>query len=49
MNPAKVIVHEIDRDCINVILNLLGKGIGEAGKAAHAHAHGEVLSFCIAG
>jgi hypothetical protein len=43
MGPAEVVVHEVQRDRIDVILCLLGEGVGQAGEAAHSHAHGQVL------
>lgn len=49
MNPAEVIVHVVKRDVPEVILNLLAESVCQAGKAAHHHSHGQVLSLDIAG
>jgi len=49
VNPAEVVIHKVQRDCGLVILNLLGKAIGQPGKAAHPHPHCEILPFNKAG
>src|SRR5690242_4583437 len=45
MNPAKVVVHEMQGHGMTVILDLFRKSIGEASEAAHAHTHCEILSL----
>ena len=49
VNLGKVVIHEMQRDCGNVVIKLLRESIGEPSKAAHVHAHGEVLTLNIAG
>src|SRR5260370_41102071 len=49
MNPAEIVVHEMERDSSLVILNLFGEGIRQAGESAHAHPHGQVLTLNVAG
>ena len=45
MNPAEVIVHEVDRYGMGLILDLFAEGIGQSGHPAHAHPHREILPF----
>jgi len=47
MNPDEVVVHDVKRDHRNVVLNLFAEGIREPSKAAHRHAHGEVLALHV--
>ncbi len=49
VNAPKVVEHEMQRYCVSKVLDLLAKTIGQAGKAAHAHAHGQVLALDVAG
>lgn len=49
VNAAEVVIHEVYRSGMFVILQLLAKRIGEAGKTAVAHAEREVLAFDMAG
>ncbi len=46
VNPRKIIVHEVYRNRRRVILNFLGKCIGQS---AHGHSHGEILPLNITG
>ena len=46
VNPRKIIVHKVDRNRRCVILNFLGKCIGQS---AHGHSHGEILPLNITG
>src|ERR1700676_1409779 len=39
VNPAKVIVHEVNRYHRGMVLNLFAERIGQPSKAAHTHAH----------
>jgi hypothetical protein len=39
MYPAEVVVHEMEGNSASQVFNLLRKGIGQPGKAAHVHAH----------
>ena len=38
-NPAEVIVHEVKRDRMFEVFELLGKGVCEARKPPHSHSH----------
>jgi hypothetical protein len=49
MNPAKVVMHVVDRYRSNVVLDLLGKRICEPREPAHVHTHGKVLALDVAG
>src|SRR5438270_3619199 len=49
VNPSKIVVNKVDCHCRDMVLDFLGKGIGEARKAAHPHPHGEILAFNITG
>jgi hypothetical protein len=49
VNPAEVVVHVVKGDRGNVILDLLGERIGQAGEAAHLHPHREILALDVAG
>jgi hypothetical protein len=47
MDAAEIVVHEINREGVLVILNLLGVGVREAGKAPHGHPHRQILAFDV--
>lgn len=49
MNAHKVVPHVVDGDARNVSFDLLAERVGEASKAADLHAHGQVLTFDVAG
>ena len=49
MYPAEVVVHVMQGDGRYVVLDLLGKSIGQPGKPAHRHSHCEVLPLHVAG
>ena len=49
MNPAKIVIHEIERQRVLVILQLLGKSIRQSREPSHQHAHREVLPLNVAG
>ena len=49
MNPNEVVVHVVDRDGRDVVLDLLRERIGESREPANLHPHREVLAFDIAG
>ena len=38
MDSRKIVKHEIERECVDMILNLFGMRIGQTGKSSHAHA-----------
>ena len=48
MNPAKVIVHEVQCYGVFQVLDLLAETVGQAGKATHPHPHGEILALHVA-
>lgn len=39
VNPAEVVVHVVRGNRVPVIVDLLGKRIGQAREAAHVHSH----------
>lgn len=45
MDAAEVVVKEVQRDRVDVVLELLGVGIGLTRKPLHGHPHGEVLAL----
>jgi len=45
VNPGEIIVDEVQRHGEGVILDFLGKRIGEPRKPPHPHPHREVLPF----
>lgn len=49
MKLAEVVVHEVQGDCIGVVLDLLGESVSEPREAAHVHTHCEVLTLDVAG
>ena len=49
MLTAEVVIHEVQRYAVSVVLDLLGKRIGQAGEAADRHAHGQIVALDVAG
>jgi hypothetical protein len=49
MNASKVAIHEVQQYRVLKVFNLFAEAIGQAGKAAHGHAHGDILPLDIAG
>jgi len=49
MNPNEVVMHVMNCDGCDVVLNLFRERIRQASKSAHRHAHCEVLAFDVAG
>lgn len=49
VNPNKVVVHGVNRNGRNVILDFLTEGVRQAREAAHRHPHREILALHIAG
>ena len=47
MNPAKVVMHVVDRNRGDMVLDFFGKRIGQAGEAPHLHPHGQILAFNV--
>src|SRR5436190_17719510 len=49
MNAAKIVMHVVQRDRGDVILDFLREGIRQTSEAAHLHTHGEILALYVAG
>ena len=49
MHPHEVVVHEVEREHVQVVFRLLGEAIGQTGEASHPHPHGQVLALNVAG
>src|SRR5258708_21036700 len=49
MNPAKVVVHVVQRNRCYVVLNLFAERVREARETAHRHTHREILALYVAG
>lgn len=49
MNAAEVVVEKVESDGVLVVLHLLGKGVRETGKPAHAHPHVQIIALTDAG
>lgn len=49
MNSDVIAIHEMNGDCVGVIVDLLGEPICQSREAAHIHSHREVLPLDIAG
>jgi hypothetical protein len=49
VNPAEVVVHEVQSDGRSVVLDLLARSVGQPREPAHAHSHREVLPLDKAG
>lgn len=47
MDAAEVVVHEMQRDGVRVVLDLLAEPVGQPCEAAHGHAHGQILAFNV--
>ena len=45
MNPAEVVVHEVDGHGVGLVINLLAEPIGEPSHSSHAHPHSEILAL----
>ena len=43
MDTDEVVIREVERHGMGVILDLLGKGIGQPGETAHVHSHGQIV------
>jgi hypothetical protein len=48
MNTAEVIKPEVQGDCGFQIVQLFRESVGQSGKAAHLHPHGQILPFNVA-
>ena len=49
MNPDKVVVHVVDGESRDVVLDFLRKRIRQPGESGHLHPHGEILALDVAG
>ena len=47
MDAPEVVVHEVQRDGVRVVLDLLAKAIGQAREAPHGHPHRQVLALDV--
>jgi len=47
MHANKVVVHLVERDGMNVILDSLAERIRQASEPPHLHAHGQVLALDV--
>ena len=45
VNPAEVVVHEIEGNHVLMVFKLLGESIGQASEASHLHSHSKILSL----
>lgn len=49
MDAAEIVVHEIERQRENVVVELLAESVGEPGEAPHRHTHREVVPLDVRG
>lgn len=49
VNPAKVVVQVMKRDCVLKIRQLFAECVGQASESAHRHTHRQILAFNVAG
>ena len=49
VDAPEVVEHEMQRDRMAQVLNLLAEPVCQPREAAHAHAHGQVLALNVAG
>ena len=49
VNADVVVMHEVDGQRVEMVFDLLRKGVSQAGKAANAHPHRQVGPLGIAG
>lgn len=47
MNAAEIVVHVVDRQRRNMVLDLLRESIGQPCVSAHVHTHCEVLTLHV--
>ena len=39
VNPAEIVVHEVDRNHVGMVRHLLAKSVRKPSKTAHPHTH----------
>ena len=49
MNPDKVVMHVVDRNRSNVVLDLFREGIRQPSESSDLYSHGQVLALHVAG
>src|SRR5258708_18087122 len=49
MNPAEVVVHEIQGHGMTMILNFLAESVCQTSETAHSHSHAQVLPLHVRG
>ena len=49
MNPREVVIHVVECNGVNVILDLFREGIGQPGKPTKPHPHAKILALDVAG
>lgn len=49
VDPAEVVVHEMQGQGVFEVLDLLREGVGQSGEPAHLHPHREVLPLGVTG
>jgi len=49
VDAAVVVVHEVQGDGSLEVVELLAEGVGQAREPPHAHPHGQVCPFNVAG
>jgi hypothetical protein len=47
VNPTKVVMHVMERDCVLQTLKLFRECIGQSGKPTHRHAHRQILTLNV--
>lgn len=47
MNPAEVVMHIVECHGMSMVRSFLAVSIGQPGKPAHLHPHGEVLALYV--
>jgi hypothetical protein len=45
MNPAKIVIHKIERQSVLVIFQFLRESVRQSREPAHRHPHPEILPF----
>lgn len=48
VNPQEVVMHEVNRNRVEVVLDFLTEAVRQAREPAHLHSHGEVLALDVA-